>query len=73
MSRFFQRFACFQLPFEDGQDVRPTARHRFDQLRIGFVHLVDQSELYRFTMLFEFIGQFRKTFVTQFRFEFIAP
>ena len=52
-----QRLACFEEALEAGQDHRPSIRRRLDQLRVGFIHLMDHGELDRVAPFFEFVGQ----------------
>ena len=53
----FQRFAGFEETLETCEDLRPSTRNGFDELRVRFVDLVDDGELDRLALLFEFIGQ----------------
>ena len=48
---FFQRLARFEQALQAGQNRRPTARCRLDQLRVGLVDFVDHGELDRFALL----------------------
>jgi len=69
----FERFSCFEEALETRQDVRPSARNCLDKLRVGLIDLVDDGELDRLVLLFEFMGQARKSLGPQLRFEFVAP
>jgi hypothetical protein len=68
----FEGFARFEQTLETGKDQRPAARNRLDELRVGFIHLVEDGELDRLSLWFEFIGQARIAFGVQLRFEFVA-
>src|SRR6516164_541032 len=70
---FFKRLAGFEETLEARQDHRPSARNGLDELRVGFIDLVDNGELDRLRMFFELIGQARMTFGAQLRSKFVAP
>lgn len=51
----FQRFSGFQETREAGKQRGPSAGNRLDELRVGFIHFVDDSELDGVALLFEFV------------------
>src|SRR5262249_4324412 len=52
--RFFERLSGFEKALEAGKDCRPTAGDSLNQLRVGYIDLVDDGELDGLGLRFEF-------------------
>src|SRR5579871_4029419 len=70
---FFERLAGFEEAFQAGQNVRPTVRHRLDELRLRLVHFVNDGELHGIANLLEFVSDPRIAFRSQLGHELITP
>src|SRR5262245_28039872 len=70
---FFERFPSFQQALQARQNMWPAMRHSLNELRTGLFDTMDHGEFDRCAERFEFVGQPRIAFLSQFRLEFVSP